>query len=367
MHLVVYEPADALSLAPFSLTRPVFALPLGIGTLLDRALRVYRPSRLSLWCRPQFAPFCTRLKLPIPFDVNAPLNGEPAVMCDGRSHAEYAVQKLHSPGLSPSDFAPTPDADAARIRRPWQLIELNNTVLREDAGHFRGAAPPAGPWHVLGDVRCAGEVKLSPGVVLDGTDGPILIGPGVTIGANAVIKGPAYLGPGCVISPLAALDTVRLGPRCKIGGECRNLVVIAHSNKAHDGYAGDTLLGEWVNIGAGTITSNLKNTYGPVRVAGQETGMQFLGSMVGDHTKTAIGTRLMTGTRIGPACMIASSRVPTVVPPLTFLTDDGAQPYQLDKAVDVARRVTARRGVAWTDDDSAVIATLATQDAQGTA
>lgn len=197
--------------------------------------------------------------------------------------------------------------------------------------------------------------------MIDASCGPILLSDRVTIGAGAVLKGPCAIGPCTVIAPLTQIRPgTAIGANCRIGGEVSASIILSHSNKAHEGYLGHSYLGEWVNLGAGTTTSNLKNTYGEVvlKVGARRvpTGRQFLGSLVGDHSKTGILTRLMTGTYIGYCSMLAASTSPpSSVPSLTFITDAGHAAYRLDKAAEVARRVYQRRGKEWTADDEALM------------
>ncbi len=144
-----------------------------------------------------------------------------------------------------------------------------------------------------------------------------------------------------------------VGPHCRIGGEIGGTIVQGHSNKSHDGHLGDSFVGEWVNIGAGSDNSNLLNTYGEV-VARLEpdggllrTGRRFWGSVVGDHAKLAIGTRLMTGTTIGTGAMIAQSTPPpALVPRFAWATDAGTRTFRLDRFLETARAMMARRGQA---------------------
>ena len=143
-----------------------------------------------------------------------------------------------------------------------------------------------------------------------------------------------------------------IGPHCRVGGEVGGSILHGCSNKAHEGHLGDSLLGQWVNLGAGTTNSNLLNTYAEVLVRltpdsrTARTGRIFMGSIIGDHVKTAIGTRIMTGTVLGTGCMVASSTPPAMsLPAFTWLTDSGAGGYRSDKFLDVARTVMARRGV----------------------
>ena len=157
--------------------------------------------------------------------------------------------------------------------------------------------------------------------------GPIVLDESVAIGAHAVLKGPCYIGKHSQIMPLACIKMgTTIGPGCMIGGEVSNSIITGFSNKAHDGFLGDSYLGEWINLRAGAITSNLKNTYGAirVRVGKQEiqTERQFLGSIIGDHTKTAIGTRFMSGSYVGYCCVLATSAfAPVFTPSFSFITE----------------------------------------------
>ena len=215
--------------------------------------------------------------------------------------------------------------------------------------------------------ECAGEHPVSiddssvvfPGVVFDTHAGPIFIGPDVTIRPNAVLVGPCWVGRGSVISEGAVIrgNTV-IGPQCRVGGEVGATIFHGFSNKVHDGYMGDSFVGQWVNIGADTVTSNLLNTYGEISVRlesdapRRNTGRMFLGSLIGDHVKTAICTRLMTGTVLGTGAMVATtSAPPTSVDRYAWLTDTGSRTYQLDKFLDMARRVMARRQEELSDAD----------------
>jgi UDP-N-acetylglucosamine diphosphorylase/glucosamine-1-phosphate N-acetyltransferase len=140
-----------------------------------------------------------------------------------------------------------------------------------------------------------------------------------------------------------------IGDVCKVRGELSSTVFIGYSNKGHDGFAGHSYLGRWVNLGAGTITSNLKNTYGTVALwtttGVRDSGLQFLGTMFGDHVKTGIGLRLSTGTVLGAGANVYDQMPPKVVPPFAW---GGAAPYSVyraDKFVETASRMMARRHV----------------------
>lgn len=178
-----------------------------------------------------------------------------------------------------------------------------------------------------------------------------------------MIEGPCYVGPHTVVQPQTYLrpQTV-IGSWCKVAGEITASVVGHYTNKAHYGYLGNSVVGEWVNLGAGTTVSNLKNTYGEVRMqlgaddAPEPTGRQFLGPVIGDLVRTAIGSRLLTGSCIGTGSMLAVSAFsPKFVPAGRFVTDAGDEPADVEKFVATYRLMRARRGLAPDEADEAVL------------
>jgi len=397
MHVVIFEGARWHTFAPLSLSRPVFMLKTGMGTLLDKQIRHLRPTRLSLWVRPEQEPFVRERvvpKLAIPTTVNQPLDDEPALLVNGRTvhfaqyeypphegvatdsegtHVRSALVRI--PGLAPRDVAersarwlkilelPHMMQQSRLVSSLWDLISWNEESLVEDALRFRETVAtrgkPAGPYHLVNDdnVFLGEAAKLAAGVVLDASKGPVVIDHHATVGANSVLHGPCYVGPHAFVRPLTLIrEGTSIGIASRVGGEISNSIILGYSNKAHDGYLGDSYVGKWVNLGAGTTTSNLKNTYGEITVSmGREqvpTGRRRLGSLIGDHVKTAVLTRLMTGTYVGFGSMLAGNgAAPRFVPSYTFWTEKGAEAYRIDKAIEVTQRVFARRDRGWTKTD----------------
>jgi UDP-N-acetylglucosamine diphosphorylase / glucose-1-phosphate thymidylyltransferase / UDP-N-acetylgalactosamine diphosphorylase / glucosamine-1-phosphate N-acetyltransferase / galactosamine-1-phosphate N-acetyltransferase len=379
-------------------------LPCGMGTLLDKQLQLLSPTKLTLWVRPQLAEFCKLTVAPtlkIPVEVNTPIGDEPTLLTTGRTlhFAKFeagdepsvvaeegnilrsAVVKGMS-GLSPNDVftrsakwmkifdLPHTLPQGRYVEYVWDLIAWNEESLIADFVHWQNKCDTPrldGPWHVINpeNVCMANGAKLSAGCVLDATKGPIVIDAGAAIGANAVIEGPCYIGQYSRISPLANIrGGTTVGAVCKLGGEVSNSIISNYSNKPHEGFLGDSFVGAWVNLGAGSTTSNLKNTYGEVKVRiGQKeygSGQQFLGSMIGDHTKVAIGTRLNTGSYIGYCSMLAGAGMaPKFVPSFSFWTNKGLEKYELNKAIEVAGRVMDRRDKQWTSADESIMRYIA--------
>jgi UDP-N-acetylglucosamine diphosphorylase/glucosamine-1-phosphate N-acetyltransferase len=247
--------------------------------------------------------------------------------------------------------------------RPWHLLDTQrltalvsadaDAAARRWAAAGEAGALPAHAARVGGHpLHLHATAVIGVGVVFDTSAGPVCVGPGAQVGHQSVVQGPAWIGPKSIVAPGALLkERTVLGPQCRAAGEIGSAIFQACSNKAHDGHLGDALLGEWVNLGAGTVNSNLLNTYGEVAMrlrpgaSMERTGRQFMGCVIGDHAKTAIGTRIMTGSSIGTGAMWAAGRaVSGAVAPFAWVTDDGERRFRLDKFQEIARTVMARRG-----------------------
>lgn len=250
-----------------------------------------------------------------------------------------------------------PEADVKMLRRPWHLIERFESLMMDDLAAMKGLSPLDCDQHPMvvkfGDypVLVGKEVHVDPMTIFKAVEGPIVLDDNAEVNAHSVIYGPCYVGRDSTLHHRSDIGRSAIGPGCKLGGEISKCVVQGNSNKGHGGYLGYSYLGEWVNLGAATVASNLKNTYGPVAMQCSKQGepevtnMQFLGAILGDHVKTAIGTRLMTGSCVGTGAMIArSGYAPKCVEPFAFLTDAGQQRYILEKFVLVADRMMQRRG-----------------------
>jgi UDP-N-acetylglucosamine diphosphorylase/glucosamine-1-phosphate N-acetyltransferase len=195
-----------------------------------------------------------------------------------------------------------------------------------------------------------GKVEIQPNVVMDATAGPIVIDDNVTIKSNTHLEGPLYVGCGSTISPLTYVKNSVIGPLCKIGGELNSVVIEGYTNKVHYGFLGNSYIGEWVNLGAGTSNSNLKNNYGKVRVQMNDevfdTNRIHLGCFIGDFVKTSIGTKINTGSVYGSGSMIFSKDFPSKnIPILTWYTDNGMSKVSIDKFILNCQRMKKRRGV----------------------
>ena len=188
-------------------------------------------------------------------------------------------------------------------------------------------------------------------------NGPVWIDDGVTVMANAVLEGPLYIGKDSKIKIAAKIyENTTIGPLCKIGGEVEGSIIQGYSNKQHDGFLGHAYLGSWVNLGADTNNSDLKNNYGMIQALlnGEkvDTGSQFVGLMMGDHSKSGINVMFNTGTIVGTNCNIFGAEMPPkFVPSFSWGGAAGFAEYQFEKAINVAKTVMSRRKVEFTKND----------------
>jgi UDP-N-acetylglucosamine diphosphorylase/glucosamine-1-phosphate N-acetyltransferase len=281
--------------------------------------------------------------------------GQAAMIGDEILVAVLDPADLHSFASSRSlpDHIDCGEVEGTLYRRPWDILDHLSDALSVDLDATSLPTKFAKRADVVGEhlVHMAESVVVFPSVVLDATEGRIVVEAEAILRPGAVLCGPCWIGRGSTVAEGAVIraNTV-IGPGCKVGGEVGASILQGWSNKAHDGYLGDSILGEWVNLGAGTTSSNLLNTYGETSVrlqpgsARERTGRAFCGSFIGDHVKTAIGTLLMTGTSIGTGSMIAcSSYAPTTVGPLRWVTDAGEKPYRIERFLDMTAAMMARR------------------------
>lgn len=193
--------------------------------------------------------------------------------------------------------------------------------------------------------------------------GKIYIGKNAEVMEGCHLRGPITLGENSKFNLGAKIyGSTTIGPQCKVGGEVNNIIIFGYSSKGHDGFIGNSVIGEWCNFGADTNSSNMKNNYGNVRFwnyrtkAFQDTGLQFAGLIMGDHSKTAINTQLNTGTVVGVASNIFKEGFPpNLVENFSWGGFKDDERFKLDKAYEVAERAMARRNVALTDEDKAIL------------
>lgn len=249
-------------------------------------------------------------------------------------------------------------ADLRRLEKVWDIFSQNGTSILEDfASLTRGLKSQPIPEFVQvvnrESIFLEEGAVVQPGTILNAKDGPIYIGRNAEIMEGCLVRGPFAMREKAVLKMGAKVyaDTT-LGSGCKVGGEVSNVVFFANSNKGHDGYLGNSVIGEWCNLGADTNASNLKNNYDGVKIWDEatnrsvETGLTFCGLLMGDHSKCGINTMFNTGTVVGVCCNLYGAGFPEkFIPSFSWGGSDGLVTYKIDRAMETANRMMARRGL----------------------
>jgi UDP-N-acetylglucosamine diphosphorylase/glucosamine-1-phosphate N-acetyltransferase len=345
MNIIIYEDEGYKNFLPLTWTRPVYDLRCGINTLAEKIVRHYRKARVDFSCR-YYLPGPKIMKFEKGLFVNGrvlagfrlakeiPLKGKDEVFYSGDEIV--AIRAVSKNFEEVRKKAKTKRVNVRVLKYPWELIIQNGGQITEDKKFLKDKGRSKGKKHKSVTIYNPKDVIIEKGAEVE---------------ANTVIdarQGPVYIGKGAIIRPLTYLKgPLSIGPMCRIGGEVGESIFHGHSNKQHYGFIGHSYVGEWVNLGAGTTNSDLKNNYSSVKVTigGKQidSGEKFVGCFMGDHAKTGIGTLITTGAAIGVAANVFGGGVtPRVVPSFSW---GEKEVYQIDKAIEAARMAMKRRGV----------------------
>ncbi len=396
MNLCLYEDAGAAGLGPLALLRPVFALRCGIFTLAEKLVRAFPGARLHLLVRSGLEEW-TQLLYPAA-SVGPPASGE-TLFVNGRlcltddevlhflaatsgeasymsagelfaakvagervAHAARWLQEGNA-GRAFEDVRYPAEVTAFLARTPADLIRWNPRQIVQDmkmaieGGVVRGKVDAGASLLEPGAIHVARGARVMAGAVLNAEGGPIWIAENATVEPLAYIEGPAAVGERSIVKALARIRAgTSIGPVCKVGGEVEGSVLQGYSNKQHDGFLGHSFVGEWVNLGANTNTSDLKNTYSNVRTyasarafaerAGQDSGQLLLGLTVGDFTKSGISTSFTTGATAGIGCNLYGTEIQSAYVPSFVWGSPGAySEHRIDDMLATAARAMKRRQV----------------------
>jgi len=256
------------------------------------------------------------------------------------------------------------DTKVKLISHIWQLMGENRDCITDDfrKNPLRGSAPDSDLFKGVDiikeeDIVIGSDTEVKSGTVLDASEGPIIIEDNVKIEPNAIIYGPCYIGSGSIIRGGAKIGHgTSVGRYCRIGGEVEETIFSPYTNKQHEGFIGHSYISSWVNIGAGSCNSDLKNNYGYVKAWSvgriKDTGRRFLGVIIGSHSKVAINTRFNTGTVVGfNANVMTTGFPPKFIPSFSWQVEPEFKEFDLSKAMETARTMMARRDVDFTEDD----------------
>ena len=368
---------------PLTLTRPVYDLRVGIFTLAEKwkyslssAEDLQGPLREHLkgvfvepsltkedstiiWINPRF--------IPTP-ELTAQIRNlslSDVLYCDGQLIAANLDQKTHkkwiAKGIDTAGFVKhdTDPNGLIILKNIWELFQINGDQIEKDIRLSKKIAYgeesifPQTIFDKPENIYIEEGAVIEPGAMLLAGSGAIYIGKNAHIMANSIVRGPSAICEKSVLKMGTRIyEDTTIGPVCKVGGEIANTIFHSYSNKAHDGYTGNSVFGQWCNLGADTNTSNLKNNYSSVKVtdwkSGKEvdSGQQFIGTIMGDHSKTGINSMLNTGTLCGVCCNLFSDGYPPkFVPSFSWVSGHDIVPYHFDKAVEAMGKMMERRSV----------------------
>ncbi len=387
LRVYVFDDRVADGWAPFALTRPCGELRFGRWTLRERLESVVGVPAAGHLSRPWLARYAEHDGVPcvgpdhLPHDgrclvwssravpAGAGIDPEPANLWVGDALAGVLLAPEHPrPDAAwladPAPFPELPDrrVEGTWLSRAWDLVARGPDQLARDLSASTALPPgegvPAGAWKLgSGPVRVAPSARVEPGVLFDVREGGIEIGPEVEVRTGTRLAGPLYAGPGSRLLG-GAISGFAGGPMSYVRGEVEQVTMLGYANKAHDGFLGHAYVGRWVNLGALTTNSDLKNNYGSVRVGppGEEvdTGLYKLGCLIGDHAKTGIGVLLNTGTIVGAGSNLFGAELPPKwIAPFSWGRGAALEVYRRDAFLATAAKVVARRGVEASDALSA--------------
>jgi len=291
MNIIIYEDSTTDYFKPFTLNHATFELQSGIMSNINRIISIYgNDHKYILLVRSEIEDL---IRFRFPDLIVNPKKKPEGKYINGRFLLKNQLDlNLFPDGPSNEDLI---DDNLISLNYIWDTIFVFKEVFNKDFLKYSH----------INSIKVADSAIIKEGVILDSAKGPIFIADNVTVDIGSLLQGPLFIDNNSYVAPGTKLRPgTMIGKNCKIGGEVSNSIFYANSNKVHDGFIGDSFIGEWVNIGAGTNNSNLKNNYGNVKFSfnGKEsidTGHQFLGTMIGDFTRIGISSMLNTGSYIG--------------------------------------------------------------------
>ncbi|MGB0788917.1 MAG: GlmU family protein [Marinirhabdus sp.] len=378
MNYILSDGAVRDQLLPLTYTRPVAEMRVGILTLREKWER-YLGRKTTTETQGYLSVKWPRVALEHNVVIDASfLPSENLVKTIGQLTENQAVFYGNLPiaffvargqrvDLKNFDIIDYTGGDILRVERPWDIFSKNHGAIARDfklltEGRVSQPIPKTTVALNAENIFIEAGAKL-PLCSLNAEGGPIYIGANAEIMEGSTVRGPFALCEGATVKMNAKIyPGCTIGPYSKVGGELNNSVLFGYSNKGHDGFLGNSVLGEWCNLGAGTNNSNLKNNYAEVRLwdykteGFAKTGLQFCGLIMGDHSKCGINTMFNTGTVVGVNANVFGSGFPrNFIPSFSWGGASGMTSYKTSKAFEVAKTVMARRGVEFTENDALIL------------
>jgi UDP-N-acetylglucosamine diphosphorylase/glucosamine-1-phosphate N-acetyltransferase len=381
MTLALFEDEEWRQFTPLAHTRHIAQLPWGTQTLLESVSSLAAPREVVLWGRDEVGEaiegeggkgYNAGLKGDVLF-VNArlrPQKGFWNFLEKSRHFAAFVGDHVFAVRAKADNLEPgiltrgqlaklAKGADRielpheAAFKGPWQIVESNGLAIVEQAGGFEASLALPDKVAIKGphsNLRIHDTVEIEGHVSFDTRLGPVVVREGTTVDSFSRLSGPCYVGPRNRVHSALLRGGTSVFEGCSVGGEVENSIIMPHSNKSHLGYVGDSIVGTWVNLGAGSVFSNLKNTYGSVRVevGGRrvDTSMLKLGPVIGDMAKVSIGAMIFAGRTVGVSSHVVSL-VERNVPSFTYYDGGSGKKVELllDSVIGTQKKMMERRGM----------------------
>jgi len=378
MNYILFDGTVRNGLLPFTFTRPVADIRVGILTIREKWEK-YLGMTTTTITEDYLSEKFPMVEMEENIMINASFLPNPelvaliknlshnqAIMHDDDMIAFFTSEGQEDIDFSSFDIISYSD-ESLQIKNTWDIFSKNAEAIQADFELItkdRTSQPIPATVHVISPEYIFIEEGATLNFcTLNASSGPIYIGKNAEIMEGSVVRGALALCDNATLKLATKIyGATTVGPHSKVGGEVNNSVIFGYSNKGHDGFLGNSVLGEWCNIGADSNNSNLKNNYAPVRLWSYETenfaktGLQFCGLMMGDHSKCGINTMFNTGTVIGVNANIFGSGFPrNFVPSYSWGGASGFTTYLTKKAFEVAEVVMKRRSVVFTDQDKAIM------------
>jgi UDP-N-acetylglucosamine diphosphorylase/glucosamine-1-phosphate N-acetyltransferase len=397
LRICVYEDDKFSNFYPLTLLRPVYTLRPGVAPIFRRTEFHFPDCNISLVARDQIGQLLSEQLPDYPVSIVKREGGCDVLFLNGRirsfgdlprlvketrlstafrsngaivgvlfkvdtfqavpvlaTHAEYMREyQFHREDIP--DF----DTSATLYNYLWEMVADIETAVADDIASLKRASGLNGKANIRDgafliapeQIHLGDAVEIHPGAMIDASKGPVLIGPNTRVESHAAVYGPCYVGANSVVLA-GKISQCSIGPTCRVGGELEESILQSYVNKYHAGFIGHSYVGSWVNFGAMTTNSDLKNNYSPIRVSvgGKmiDTGSIKVGSFIGDHTKFGIGTLLNTGINIGVCCNLFGGglTIDKEIPSFSWGNSGKFHANAFDKAIDTAQHSAERRNVA---------------------
>lgn len=392
--IYIFENNEVLNLEPIILTRPAFNLRCGAFTFFERIKKYFPTADIELIVRPELKELTKELYPD--YTVNPEQVEEGLWMLGNVLWTDDDIKKISkteyefyyndgvfTAGYLRKDIAnnwlkmggpvkdkilacPTiSEINSKVIRFLWDAVSVIGASLEFDKQVFKSNKINKNGVHLINDdnIFLGSAELINPGVVIDATNGPIIISENVQVNSHSLLQGPLFIGDDSIVQPHTFIRNSVVGPVCKVGGEISSTIIQGYSNKNHYGFLGNAYVGQWVNFGAGTTNSNLKNNYTSVNVTVNDkvikTDELFIGLFAGDYSTFAIGTTLNTGTNIGPGCNVVTKNFPPKrLKPFTWFLNGKHMKINETKFLETAEAMQIRRGKSLSEAEKNVLTSI---------